>query len=90
MTGGLAGLGVRPGTELAVINWEASIAALYTGECPGSSGEEKILRVAASLAAEIPVRLGDAIISLDDDNVALVVKALLHASGQRQFPQLRE
>jgi hypothetical protein len=44
-----------------------------------------MLRLAASLAADIPVRLGEAVIGIDDRNVGLLVKALHHASGRR-FP----
>jgi hypothetical protein len=45
-----------------------------------------MLRLAASLAGHAPVILGDTITSLDDRNIQLLVKAVLHASGQRQFP----
>lgn len=76
-----------PGTELAVIDWKAAIAALDVGECPGSSGEEKMLRLAASLAGDVPVRLGEAVTGLDDHNAGLLAKAILHTSGRRQFPR---
>ena len=46
-----------------------------------------MLRLAASLAWDIPVRLGDAVTGIDDRNVGILVKAVLHASGQRQFPR---
>ena len=75
-----------PGTELASIDWEAVITALDAGEFPSSSGEKRMLRLAASLAGDIPVRLGDAITGIDDRNVELLMTAILHASGQRQFP----
>ncbi len=71
-------------SELASIDWEAAIAALDAGECP-SSGEKRMLRLAASLAADVPVQLGSAVTGIDDRNVGLLVKAILHASGQRQF-----
>jgi hypothetical protein len=35
---------------------------------------------------QAPVSLGDAITGIDDSNVGLLVKAVLHASGRRQFP----
>ena len=38
-----------PGTELASIDWEAAITALNAGEFPSSSGEKRMLRLAASL-----------------------------------------
>lgn len=76
-----------PGTELASIDWEAAITALDSGEFPSSSGEKRMLRLAASLAGGIPVQLGDAVTGIDHRNVGLLVKAILHASGQRQFPR---
>ena len=76
-----------PGTELASIDWEAAIAALAAGECPSSGGEKRMLRLAASLAADVPVQLGSAVTGIDGRNVGLLVKAILHASGQRQFPR---
>jgi len=54
---------------------------------PSSSGEKRMLRLAASLAGDIPVRLGDAVTGIDGRNVSLLVNAVLHASGQRQFPR---
>jgi hypothetical protein len=76
-----------PGTELASIDWEAAITALDAGEFPSSSGEKRMLRLAASLAGDVPVRLGDAVTGIDDRNVDLLVAAILHASGRRQFPR---
>jgi hypothetical protein len=73
-----------PGTELAMIDWAAAIAALDAGEFPSSSGEKQMLRLAASLAGDVPVRLGDAVTSIDDRNVSLLVMAIRHASGRRQ------
>lgn len=55
------------------------------GGLPSSSGERRMLRLAASLADQAPVSLGEAITGIDDHNVALLVKAVLHASGRRQF-----
>jgi hypothetical protein len=81
----VAGSNTSAGTELASIDWEAAIAALDAGECPSSGGEKRMLRLAASLAADIPVQLGSAVTGIDDRNVGLLVKAILHASGQRQF-----
>jgi len=45
-----------------------------------------MLWLAASLAGQTPVILGDAITGIDNRNIGLLVKAVLHASGQRQFP----
>jgi len=44
-----------------------------------------MLRLAASLADQAPVSLGEAITGIDNRNVGLLVKAVYHASGQRQF-----
>jgi hypothetical protein len=40
------------------------------------------------LADDTPVRFGDAVTGIDQPNAGLLVKAILHASGQRQFPRL--
>jgi hypothetical protein len=74
-----------PGTEMASIEWEAAIYALSAGELPSSGGERRMLRLAASLARDVPVSLGEAITGIDDHNVGLLVKAVFHASGRRQF-----
>ena len=42
-------------------------------------------RLATSLADQAPVSLGDAITGIDDRDVGLLAKAVLHASGRRQF-----
>ena len=65
--------------------WEAAIGALDAGELPSPGGERRMLRLAASLADQAPVSLGEAITGIDDRNVGLLVKAVLHASGRRQF-----
>jgi hypothetical protein len=46
-----------------------------------------MLRPAASLAADVPVHLSSAVTGIDDRNVGLLVKAIRHTSGQRQFPR---
>jgi len=71
---------------MALIDWAAAITALNVGELPCSSGERKVLQLAASLADQIPVSLGETITSLDDRNAQLLVRAILHASGRRQPP----
>jgi hypothetical protein len=76
-----------PGIELASINWEAAINALDTGEFPSPSGEKRMLRLAASLAGDIPVQLGDAVTGIDDRSVGLLIIAIRRASGRRQFPR---
>lgn len=53
-------------TELAEIDWQAAITGRDTGQLPCSGGENRILRVAASIAAGIPVDLQDTLSSLDE------------------------
>jgi hypothetical protein len=61
---------------MAVIDWPAAITALDTGQLPCSAGEQKILRLAASLAEDHPVRLATSVTSLDDRNIQLLVTAI--------------
>jgi hypothetical protein len=77
---------IHHGTGTAAIDWEAVISALDAGRLPCSGGERRILRLAASLAYDIPVSLGEAITGIDDRNVGLPIKAVRHASGRRRFP----
>jgi len=77
---------IQHGTGTAAIDWEAAVAILETGGLPSSGGERRMLWLAASLAGQAPVILGDAITGIDNRNIGLLVKAVLHASGQRQFP----
>jgi hypothetical protein len=75
-------------TELACIDWQSAITSRETGLLPCSSGENRILRLAASIADGIPVDLNDALTGLDQTRIALVVRAVRHANGQRpaDFP----
>jgi hypothetical protein len=68
-------------TTLAEIDWPAAITALDYGDLAGSSSEQQILRLAASIADGLPVDLRDALTSLDDRNINLVITAVLHTSG---------
>jgi hypothetical protein len=71
-------------TTMANIDWPAAITALDTGNLPCSGGEQRMLRLAASLADGIPIDLRDALTGIDDHNINLVITAVLHASGKRQ------
>ena len=73
------------GTDMPVawIDWSGAVAALDAGRLPCSSGEAQILRVAASLAAGVPVDLRDALCGLDADTVVAVAGAVAHAGGYR-------
>ena len=70
-------------TELAHIDWQNVISSRNAGFLPCGSGENRILRLAASIAAGIPVDLNDALCGLDQASIALVVRAVRHANGQR-------
>jgi hypothetical protein len=50
-------------------------------------GERRIFRLAASLAAGLPVNVRDALTGLDEHNLTLAISAFIHASGHRP-PQL--
>jgi hypothetical protein len=71
------------GGLLAVVDWPAAVKALAAGGLPCSGSEGRVLRLAASIAAGVPVDLSDCLSTLDDANVDLVVKAVLHANGRR-------
>jgi hypothetical protein len=84
---------VRPATDIAdrttpmaTIDWPALIAALT--DLPYSGGEQRILRIAASLADGIPVDLRDCLTGLDHHNIQRVISAVLHASGQRPSAEI--
>ena len=69
---------------MAWIDWDAVITALDSGDLPASGGEQRIVRIAASLASDHPGSLRDAIPGLDQRNLRLVTSAIRHAAGQRQ------
>lgn len=68
---------------MAGIDWPAAISALRAGRLPCSAGEARILDIAASLAAGIPVSLRDTLTGLDAANTGLVVAAVAHTAGHR-------
>jgi hypothetical protein len=76
---------VHPGTgsghPTAVIDWPAAIAALGSS-LPCSGGEQRMLKITASVADGIPVDLRDTLTGLDGCNIQLLITAVLHASGQ--------
>jgi hypothetical protein len=77
----------RPGGRpMAIIDWPAAITALGAGDLPCSGGERRMLRLTASIADGIPVDLQDALTGIDDHNVQLLVRTVLHASGQQPTP----
>ena len=68
---------------MAAIDWEAAVAALSRGELPCSGGEQRILKLSASLADGVPVDLRDAATGLDSRNIQRLITAIRHASGKR-------
>src|SRR6266568_6652169 len=74
--------GFADGTPMAAVCWPEVAAALDRGQLSGSSSENKILRLAASLAEGISVDLQNAITGLDDINLQHVITAIRHAAGR--------
>jgi hypothetical protein len=70
-------------TEVAEIDWQAVITSRRRRPAPCSGGENRILRLAASIAADIPVDLNHALSGLDHAGIAPVVRAVRHANGTR-------
>ena len=70
------------GTPMAAIDWPAAITALDYGHLPCSTGEEQLLRLAASLAEGLPVSLRDSLTSIDSRSINLLIRAVLHTAGQ--------
>jgi hypothetical protein len=83
------GLSITEGiTTMAQIDWPAAIAALDAGSLPCSGGEQRMLRLAASIADGIPVGLRDTLTGIDRRNIELLITAVLHARGQRPEPEI--
>lgn len=71
------------GKPMAVIDWPAAVTALGAS-LPCSGGEQRMLKLTASLADGIPVDLRDTLTGLDDRNIQLLITAVRRASGE--FP----
>ena len=69
-------------TQLAWIDWDAALSALHHGQLPLCGGEQRILTLAASIAAGTPACLRDALPGLDNQNLELLVAAVRHAAGR--------
>jgi hypothetical protein len=74
--------GLLDGQAIAIVNWAAAIA-LDAGELPCSGGEQRMLRITASIGDGIPVNLQDSLTGLDEHNIELLLRAVLHTSGRR-------
>jgi len=78
------GISISDGvTLLASTGCEAAIGALNAGELPASSGERRMLLLAASIAGGTPVSLCDTLTGIDRRNASLVVSAVAHAAAGR-------
>ena len=75
--------GTTCSTPMAAVDWDGAITALQAGELPCSGGERRILLLAASLAADTPVDLGDTVTGIDDANISRLLTAIRHAAGKR-------
>ncbi len=75
------------GKAMAVVDWPSAITALDTGDLPCSGGEQRMLRITASIADGIPVDLRDSLTGIDDHKIQLLLRAVLHTSGPRPPPQ---
>lgn len=62
---------IHHGAGTAAIDLESATSALDAGELPSSSGEKRMLRLAASLADQAPVCLGDAVTGIDECNLSI-------------------
>lgn len=61
---------------------------MATGTEALSGGEQRVLRIAASLAEEGPIELGDLVAGLDRRDLALVLAAISHAGGSHQHVEV--
>jgi len=77
------------GDGLAAIDWAAAITAL-DASLPCSAGEQRMLKLAASLGDGTPVNLRDALTGIDHHGIQLVIQAVLHAAGQRKSPEFHD
>ena len=68
---------------MAWVDWQAAVAALDAGRLACAASEAGVLRVAASIAEGVPVDLGRVLVGVDERNVVLVARAVVHASGRR-------
>ena len=81
--------GFTDGTPMAAICWPYALAALDCGQLSGSGSQNRILRLAASLADGIPVDLQNAVSGLDDTNLHHGATAIRHAAGRLRYQDHR-
>ena len=85
-----SGREIADGAVMTAVDWEAAVAALDVGRLPCSGGEGRVLRIAASIAAGVPVDLREAVTGLDENNAMLAAAAVLHAAGCRDLRMAAE
>jgi hypothetical protein len=76
---------VPSGQPVAAVDFEAAAASLEAGVLACSSGEGQVLRLAASIAAGVPVDLREVLTGLDKTSSGLAAAAVLHAAGHRDL-----
>ena len=69
----------------ARIRWGAAVTALNQHRLACSSSEADILRIAASLGGNVPVRLRQVLGVLDNTNIGRVIDALMLANCSRTY-----
>ena len=84
------GQGITSGAVMAAVDFEVAAGALEAGALPCSGGEGRVLRIAASIAAGVPVDLREAVTGLDENNAMLAAAAVLHAAGCRDLRMAAE
>ncbi|WP_329258737.1 hypothetical protein OG417_21320 [Actinoallomurus sp. NBC_01490] len=67
--------------SFADVDFISAAQALDAGDLPCSGSEAKMLRIAASLASNTTITLGQAVGGLDSRNTSLVLTAIAHANG---------
>jgi hypothetical protein len=71
------------GRVMVAVDFTAAAGALCAGALACSAGERRVLQIAASLAAGVPVDLREAVTGIDAGNAVLAAAAVLHAAGRR-------
>ncbi len=69
------------GRAVAWIDWDAVLRAVDDGGLPCTASEAKVLAIAASIAAGLPVVLGSMLSGLDERSATAVAGAVLRAAG---------
>lgn len=71
---------------IVAIGWNAAITALGQGRLPCSGSEANLLRIAASIGTDLPVRLRRALGNFDGRNITLIANAITAANGTQPRP----